>query len=191
MTKRKKVLNLAVFLVVLAGGLFASLWLTQYVQNDDVSQKLIQEFGHIGILIISFIAGLNALVPVPAATFVPIFTAGGISLPMVIALLIVGTMAANLLTYAIGRYGGEITKSHYPNVQQKLLDAYQGKERWLPHFVFFFTALIPLPDEIFLIPLGVMGIKLKQIILPLFLGTVFYQTFAAFGIYNIFKFILL
>jgi membrane protein YqaA with SNARE-associated domain len=191
MTKMKKVLSLIVFLVILAGGLLASLWLTQYVTNDDISQKLIREFGHVGILIISFIAGLNALVPVPAATFVPIFTAGGISLPVIIILLVIGTMAANIVSYAIGRYGGKITQSHYPDVQKKLLNAYTGKERWLPYFVFFFTALIPVPDEVFLIPLGVMGIKLKQIIIPLFLGTIFYQTLAAFGVYNVFKFILL
>jgi membrane protein YqaA with SNARE-associated domain len=188
MTKKKKFLNLAMFLVVLGAGFFVSFWLAEYVSNDAVSQKLIQDFGHTSILIISFVSGLNALVPIPAATFVPIFTEGGISLPVVTILLIIGTMAANLVSFVIGVYGGKITESHYPKLQKKMLDFYQGKEKWLPYFVFCFTAILPLPDEVYLIPLGIIGVKLRQIFIPLLLGTVVYQTLAAFGVQNIFEF---
>lgn len=187
MTKKKKALNLAIFFAVLWAGFFVSFWLAEYVSNDTVSQKLIQDFGHLSILIISFVAGLNALVPIPAATFVPVFTEGGISLPVVTLLLIIGTMAANLVSFIIGVYGGKITESHYPNLQKKMLDFYKGKEKWLPYFVFCFTAILPLPDEVYLIPLGLIGIKLRQIFIPLLFGTIVYQTLAALGVHNIFK----
>jgi membrane protein DedA with SNARE-associated domain len=103
---------------------------------------------------------------------------------------VIGTMAANLFSYVAGRYGGKVVKSHYPSLQQKLINLYRNHGRWLPHFVFGFTALVPLPDEVFLVPLGIIGVKLKHFILPLLLGTIFYQTFAAYGIDNIFKFLL-
>jgi uncharacterized membrane protein YdjX (TVP38/TMEM64 family) len=186
MTKRKKALNLIFFISILWAGFFISFWLAEYVSNNAISQQIIQEFGHASILIISFIAGLNALVPIPAATFVPIFTEGGISLSVVILLLIIGTMAANLVSFLIGVYGGKITKSHYPKLQNKMLDFYKGKEKWLPYFVFCFTAVLPLPDEVYLIPLGLIGIKLRQIFIPLLLGTIVYQTLAALGVHNIF-----
>lgn len=191
MNKRKKALNILIFLLVLLVSAYLSFLLAQFVSTDFGSQKLVQDFGHLGILVISFVAGLNALVPVPAATFVPIFTAGGISLPTIIILLTIGTMAANLISFAIGVYGGNITETHYPEVQKKLLAFYKGKERWLPYFVFGFAALIPLPDEVYLIPLGVIGIKLKHFIIPLTIGTFIYQTLTAYGIDNVFKYFLL
>jgi membrane protein YqaA with SNARE-associated domain len=191
MNKRKKALNILVFLLVLSTSVYLSLLLAQYVSADDVSQKLIQDFGHLGILVISFVAGLNALVPVPAATFVPVFTAGGISLPTIIIFLTIGTMAANLISFAIGVYGGNITETHYPHIQKKLLAFYKGKERWLPYFVLGFAALIPFPDEVYLIPLGIIGIKLRHFIIPLTIGTFLYQAMAAYGVDNVFKYFLL
>jgi membrane protein DedA with SNARE-associated domain len=112
------------------------------------------------------------------------------SLFSIITLLIIGTMAANIFSYVAGRYGGKVVKSHYPELQQKMITMYKGHEKWLPHFVFLFTALMPLPDEVFLVPLGIIGVKLKKFIIPLIFGTIFYQTFAAYGIDNIFKFLI-
>lgn len=178
------------FLGLLSLGIFGSLLLTEFVLANPDYQTLIQQFGFAGVLLISFVAGLNLFLPIPAATFVPVFTAGGMSLPFVIILLVIGTMAANLFSYVAGRYGGKVVRSHYPELQQKIISLYRNHERWLPHFVFMFTALMPLPDEVFLVPLGIIGVKLKHFILPLLLGTIFYQTFAAYGIDNIFKFLL-
>jgi len=189
--KLKKALNILAFLLVLSVSIYLSVLLAQYVSTDDSSQKLIQDFGYLGILVISFVAGMNALVPVPAATFVPVFTAGGISLPVIILLLTIGTMAANLISFAIGLYGGNITETHYPHIQKKLLAFYKGKERWLPYFVLGFASLIPFPDEVYLIPLGIIGIKLRHFIIPLIIGTFIYQTLSAYGVDNVFKYFLL
>ena len=191
MTTKKKTFNAAIFLALLGGTLYLSFLLTKYVTQDETSIALIQEFGPIGILIISFIAGLNALVPIPAATFIPIFTAGGISLPFATLLLITGTLCADLVAYAIGIYGSKVTSAHYPNLQQKLIKLYTDKKKWVPYLIFGFAAFIPFPNEIYLIPLGIIGIKLRQFIIPLLLGTALYQTLAALGVYNIFKYFLL
>jgi membrane protein DedA with SNARE-associated domain len=190
MSKKKKVFHLVLFFSVLVVALFVSFLLTQYVIGNDSSKVLIQDYGHISIIFISFIAGINALIPIPAATFVPVFTAGGISLPMIIFLLVVGTMLANLISFAIGQYGGNITKTHYPHIQKKLVRIYRTQKKWLSVFVFAFAAFIPFPDEVYLIPLGIVGVKLKQFIIPLVLGTICYQTIAAFGVYNVFKYFL-
>jgi membrane protein YqaA with SNARE-associated domain len=190
MTKRKKIINSVLFIGAIVAVLIASFFLTQYVSTDEASKKLIQEFGYLAVLAISFIAGLNLFLPVPAAAFVSVFTAGGMSLPAIIILLIIGTMAANLLSFAIGHYGRGVTKSHYPRIQNWLTDLYIKHRKYLPHFIFGFTALVPLPDEVYLIPLGIIGIRLREIIFPLLLGTVVYQTLAAYGIDNVFRFFL-
>lgn len=191
MTKKDKIVRLVLLLFLIGVILFASLFLTQYVSNNDHAQQIVQDYGYVSILLISLISGLNILVPIPAATFVPIFTAGGISLLVVIILLIIGTLAADIIAYITGRLGSKVTSSHYPGLQKKLVSLYSNNEKWLPYFVFGFAAFIPIPNEVYLIPLGIIGVKLQQFFIPLLLGTTLYQSLAAFGVENIFKYILL
>ena len=176
-------------LIVIANiGIFSlSIYLTKYVANDEGAQILVQQFGYIGVLLISFITGLSFISPVPAATFSPIFTAGGIPLFVTITLAVIGTMCANFVSYFIGRLGHNFTNTHYPKIQQKIFHIYTKRKELLPYMVFGFAALIPMPDEVYLIPLGIIGVKLREFILPLFLGTVFFQTVTAFGFHNIFS----
>lgn len=160
--------------------------LSEYILDNDSAQLVVQEFGYIGVVIVSFIAGLNLLVPIPAATFVPIFTAGGIALPMVIFLLILGTMAANVVAYAIGKLGNHFTATHYPAMQSRIETIYTRHRKWLPYFVFIYAGLIPLPNETYLIPLGLLGVRMREFFIPLLLGTTVYQTVYAIGINNLF-----
>ena len=168
----------------------ASIYLTEYVTNDIDAQLFIQQFGYIGVLLISFITGLSLISPVPAATFTPIFTAGGIPLFVTIGLAVIGTMCANFISYYIGRLGHDFTATHYPKIQKKIINLYTCRKELLPYLVFAFTAFVPIPDEIYLIPLGIIGVRIREFIIPLFLGTIFFQTMTALGSQNIFQIIL-
>ena len=50
-------------------ALLLSLYLSETVANNAAIQILIERYGYIAIVGMAVIAGLNALVPVPAATF--------------------------------------------------------------------------------------------------------------------------
>lgn len=167
-----------------------SIYLTKYVANDIGAQLLVQQFGYIGVLLVGFITGLSMISPVPAATFTPIFIAGGISLFTAITLSIIGTMCANFVSYYIGKLGHDFTNAHYPKIQKRILKIYSERKEILPYLVFGFAAFIPIPDEVYLIPLGIIGVKVREFILPLFLGTIFFQTLTAFGFHNIFSLLL-
>ncbi len=186
MITRKKFIHTSLFVLMITAIIFGSFLLSQFVAGDSYVQSLVQTYGGFGVVLISFIAGLNLLVPVPAATFVPIFTAGGMDMFTIITLLVIGAMSANLLAYALGRYGYLMTKSKHLAWQEKFTNLYNRNKKALPFFIFGFSAFIPLPDEVFLVPLGLIGIKLRVIILPLFFGTIVFQTIAAFGFSNVF-----
>lgn len=188
--KLNKILHFIVLVSLITTLIFSSYFLTKYVISDTAAQLFVQEFGYIGILIISFITGLNMISPVPSTTFTPIFTAGGISIFTVIIISVIGTMLANLLSYAIGILGHDFTKANYPETKKRILKMYSEKKEILPYLVFGFAALIPIPDEIYLIPLGIIGVKMKDFIIPLLLGTIFFQTVTAFGFQNIFQIFL-
>ncbi len=99
-------------------------------------------------------------------------------------------MAANFISYYIGLLGHDFTNTHYPKIQKKIISIYAEKKELLPYFIFGFAAFIPIPDEIYLIPLGMIGVKIRDFIIPLFLGTIFFQTATAFGFQNIFQILL-
>ena len=182
-----KILRTGLFVILIGLIIGGSFWVTKLVEESSSIQTIVREFGTFGVLLVSFVAGLNAFLPVPAATFVPIFTASGMSLFLIITLLVIGTMAANLFAYGIGRYGQTVTRSHYPKIQARLVSLYETKKQHLSYFVFLFTALVPLPDEVFLIPLGIIGVKFSHIFVPLLLGTLVYQSITALGFDNVFK----
>ena len=186
----KKIFHSLLIVIAIIGIFSLSLYLTKYVANDEGAQMLVQQFGYIGVFLISFITGLSFISPVPSATFSPIFTAGGIPLFVTITLAVIGTMCANFVSYFIGRLGHNFTNTHYPKIQQKIFDIYAKRKELLPYFVFGFAAFIPIPDEVYLIPLGIIGVKIREFILPLFLGTVFFQTITALGFHNIFTLFL-
>lgn len=189
MMTRNKVIRSLFFILLISTILAVSYWLSTQIAGDTYIEAVIQSYGGLGVLILGFITGLNILIPVPAASFAPIFIAGGMSIFSIIALLIIGTMAANLLSFAIGHFGHKVACSYHPEAQEKFLELYTKHKAYLPYLIFGFTAFVPFPDEIYLIPLGFLGIRLRVIILPLFLGTVVYQTLTAFGFTSFFKFI--
>ncbi|MEZ4103707.1 MAG: VTT domain-containing protein [Candidatus Paceibacterota bacterium] len=183
----KKIIHFIFILLAISGFLLMSFYLTQFVINNSETQIFVQDYGYVGIFILSFIAGLNLFIPVPAATFTSVFTAGGISLPIIITILVIGTMCANFVAYGLGRLGHRFTESHYPKLEEKINKLYLEKRKWLPYFVFSFAAFVPFPDEIYIIPLGLMGVKIKEFIIPLTLGTITFQTLTALGFQNIFQ----
>lgn len=193
MTKQRffnRLFHFAVLIAVFALLVTTSVYITNHVTTNEDAQEFVQEFGHVGVLLISFVIGVSVISPVPAGTFSPIFTAGGIDIITVILLAVVGTMLANFVSYFIGRLGHDFTNTNYPKIQKKVIEIYEEKKAMVPFLIFGFAAFIPLPDEIYLIPLGVMGVKIRDFIIPLFLGTLFFQTVTALGFQNIFQLVL-
>lgn len=191
MPKIKTPYKILIVVLAMCVGIGGSFLLTNYVLDNESSQLFIQDFGYVGVFILSFIAGLNFIIPIPAATFVPVFTAGGMPLPIIIALLALGTLAASLLAYTIGHFSRNLASTHYPKIQAKLLESYEKHKKLLPYFIFFAASFIPLPDEIYLAPLGVIGVPIRTFIFPLIIGIIIYQSLSAFGISNIFTYFLL
>lgn len=184
--RNNRTLHLLSIALFVLSAMVAVLYAASYIVENDQAQTLVQNFGYAGVVLVSFIAGLNLIVPIPAGAFVPIFVAGGIALPLVIMLLVCGTMLANIVAYGFGRLGRTYTSTHYPKLQAKITQLYTERRHLLPYFVFGFSALIPLPNEVYLLPLGIIGVPLRVFILPLLAGTIIYQSLFALGAYNVF-----
>lgn len=182
-----KRVGLGVLALAMLSGIFL---LATIISDDKAAQELVQRLGYVGVLIVSFIAGLNAIVPVPAGSFVPIFLAAGLSMPLIIATLVVGTTLADLLAFYVGMKGREFAAAQHPRVINFTTWLRSGKEPYIIPGVFLYAAFSPIPNELILIPLALAGVRFRTLVLPLFLGTIVYQTAFALGAQGIFNWLI-
>ncbi len=182
-TKLIKLFTLGILIITIW---VAALFLAEYVSNNDMAQNLVGQFGYFGILALAVIAGVNVLIPVPAATFVPVFTAAGLWLPLIIVFLVIGTVIADYLGYFVGHWSREFAEEHYPKTYTRIMALNEGHHNLLLPFVFLYAALIPFPNEAIIIPLALIGIRFRTILIPLILGNAINQTALAYGASNIF-----
>lgn len=182
----KKVARFTLLGVLITAIWIAALFLAEYVAQNGLAQNLVNQFGYAGIVVVAIISGLNILVPVPAAAFVPIFTAAGLYLPFIIIALVIGTTIADAVGYYFGRWSREFVEDHYPRTFLHIKSLHARRQSWVLPTVFLYAALMPFPNEAIIIPLALLGFHFRSFIIPLVLGTIVNQTALALGAANIF-----
>lgn len=185
-TLRHRWFRILGILAIVTLAFAASFFLADYVASNGSARELVERFGYAGILAISVVSGLNLFIPVPAAAFVPVFTAAGFSMPGIITTLIVGTLIADWIGYLLGVAGRHATELHYPKFQKKLRRFAKRHHALILPGVFLYAAFSPFPNEIVLAPLALIGTRFRALFLPLLLGTIAYQILYAYGAQGIF-----
>lgn len=180
-----------VVLAVLLFGLlsYGSFLFASSLSENQTATDFILSYGYLGVFILAIIGGLNLFVPIPAATFVPIFTEAGLFLPLIVVFLVIGTTIADLIGYWLGTVGRDFAKVSRPKLVKRLTKLRRKHRRLTIPVVAAYAALVPLPNELLLIPLAVMGVKLRILLPALILGTIVSQTILAYGFQNVFTYL--
>ncbi len=175
-------------LAVLLFGLLlvVSFWAAEQLRTEPSLQQTILRFGYPGIILVSIIAGLNVIVPFPAASLVPIFTTAGLYLPFIILCLTLGTVIADYIGFRFGRFSSNHVHARYPKLVSTLEHIYTEKQSLVLPTIFIYAACIPFPNEVLLIPLAILGMRFSRILIPLLLGDLLNQFLYAVGIQNVF-----
>lgn len=148
-------------------------------QNEQVAVA-VQEFGYFGVVIVAVIAGLNVIVPIPAATFTPIFTAAGLAIPFIVISLALGTLIADFTGYLLGSVSRSMVDKRYPKMQQFFSELKTNREKLIVPVIFLYAAFAPFPNEALLVPLGLAGVRFNTIIIPLILGNLINQSYLVY-----------
>jgi membrane protein YqaA with SNARE-associated domain len=181
---------------MLLGALFViallvfSIFAADYVAQNDFAKTIIDKLGYIGIIIIGYIGGLNLAIPVPGPTLTPIFLAAGFSFAGIIVALSFGSLLADSTAYILGHLGRAYAKHRGSKMYERIQRLTLEKRRVIPLLVFAYASLVPLPNEIVVIPLALLGHKFRTIIVPLTLGTivnVIILSLSVIGISNAFR----
>ena len=137
------------------GGNWLLDWMTQFGN----------QFGYLGVFIISFIGSVSIVFPVPYT--IVIYLLGAVLNPFFVAVSGgLGSALGEFSGYALGYYGRTVVskeRRRKMDYMVKLFDHYG------PVAIFFF-ALTPLPDDLLFIPLGVMRYAFWKAFIPALLG---------------------
>lgn len=171
------------FVLLVVGALF----LAQFVSTNVTAQNLIADAGYLGIVIIAIIAGLNAIVPIPAATFTPLFTVAGLSLPLIIASLVIGTVIADTIGFSFGRWSRTSVAEHYPKTHDFFTSLVKTRQWLILPMVTLYASFVPFPNEAILIPLAIAGVSFYTILPALIIGNIIHQTTLALGFSSLFS----
>lgn len=171
-----------VFLAFTASAFFLADSITQ---NSRVGE-FVRDLGVLGVILTGLVTGLNAFAPIPPATFAPLFLEADIPRWMVIGGFVIGTTIADSIGFLLGRLGSSYASTSYPKVTERLQTWMEAHEKLIPFLILGFFLFAPLPNEVILIPLAIIGYRYKRLIIPLILGNIGHHTLMVYGYETVF-----
>lgn len=138
--------------------------------------ELVTVYGYLGAFLVCTLGNISIFIPIPFAIIVYAF--GSTLNPLLLGLVSgLGSTIGEMVSYFLGWGGRKMIESRYGSrldAAKRLIDRYGALS------VFLF-ALLPLPDDLLLIPLGMMRYDLKKTFIALLLGKTLMCIFLAYA----------
>lgn len=138
--------------------------------------ELVTVYGYLGAFLVCTLGNISIFIPIPFAIIVYAF--GSTLNPLLLGLVSgLGSTIGEMVSYFLGWGGRRMIESRYGSrldAAKRLIDRYGALS------VFLF-ALLPLPDDLLLIPLGMMRYDLKKTFIALLLGKTLMCIFLAYA----------
>lgn len=139
-------------------------------------QSLAYQYGYLGVFLVSLIGSTIPFLPLPYL-FVVVLLSNVLN-PVYLAIASgIGGALGKLTSYALGRFGYRLFSSG----TQRRLDSLKralGKYGAIGVFIF---ALTPLPDDVYMIPMGMVKMKFVHFLLATLVGKVLLSLFVAYA----------
>ena len=137
---------------------------------------LVTNYGYAGAFLISIFGNFTIFFPVPFT--ITIYAFGATLNPLLLGLVCgIGSTIGEASAYLVGVGGRKVIERRF---EERLESAKRLIERYGAAIIFLF-ALLPLPDDVILIPLGVLRYDLKKALGAMFLGKTIMLTFVAYA----------
>lgn len=137
---------------------------------------LVTNYGYAGAFLISIFGNFTIFFPVPFT--ITIYAFGATLNPLLLGLVCgIGSTIGEFSAYLVGVGGRKVIEGRF---EERLESAKRLIERYGATIIFIF-ALLPLPDDIILIPLGVLRYDLKKALGAMFLGKTIMLTIVAYA----------
>ena len=159
-------------------------WAHNIATGDERILAAIERFGYPGVFLLGVVSGFNVVVPVPAISFLPVMTAAGLDAVVCVLVISAGMTLGDMLGFALGRAGRRLVER--PGWLRKL--EAMRERHWLAPYVllFFYAAFAPLPNELIVIPIALMGCTWYGVFAAALGGNLLFNTMLAIGFEGIF-----
>lgn len=185
--KQKQILQVAIFGISLVVVIAFAFWLNQYTQEHDIIQEWFEDFGLLGILLVSFISGFNVVVPIPIASFIPTLVAVGHTAWVVIGIITLGMTLGDGVGFLIGKKSGELAEGSRAKIYDRLKRIQEKYYRGPLWILFVYASIAPAPNELLVIPMGFLGYKAKHMLPILFVGNGIFNSIVGLGFIELFS----
>jgi membrane protein DedA with SNARE-associated domain len=146
--------------------------------------QLVSTYGYFGAFIISLFGNFTVFFPVPFA--ITIYAFGATLNPLALGLVCgLGSTIGEFSAYVIGRGGRRIIENSYG----KRLDTAKLLIQRYGMMIIFIFAVLPLPDDLILIPMGMLRYSLKKAMIAMLIGKIIMCTSVAYAGYFSYSFI--
>lgn len=184
MKARKLILNSILLLALFA----LAFYLAKQAPESETISSLVRNHGYWGIFLVSLISGFNLAVPVPAIAFLPLFLEAGLSYWATIAVVTLGVSMADSIAFLLARTGKVLVSERWGKKAFQTLEKWREMYRVAPLVaLFIFASLAPLPNEVMLVPLGLMGYKYRHILPVILLGNLAFEILYSKGILEVYQ----
>jgi len=172
----------------LIGVIVLAFYLAYLASENEVIQEMVASYGYTGIFFVAIISGFNLLVPIPAASLIPLFIESGFSFWPSILVISLGMTTADTIAFILARAGKLIvTESFGKRIFERFSSLREKYYRSPLVFLLFWAAFAPLPNEILLVPAAFLGYSFKHVIPVVFVGNFIFNILFAKGLLNFFQ----
>lgn len=168
----------------------AVLWSSKVAAKSEFIRLLAVEFGYLGIFLSSVANALNPFVQFPMAAFIPFFTDIGLDKWMIIFIITFAMFIVDVVVFVLVKMGGKYMYNRRFKDKDTYLKNFYKEHHWAPPLaLFFFESVVPLPNELVIIPLAFKGYRLIPLMPAMLFGNLVFNTLAAEGFMAITQFL--
>jgi membrane protein YqaA with SNARE-associated domain len=151
----------------------------------DVLIAVAVQYGYPGVLLVSLLGSAIPFVPLPYLAIVVVL--GSILNPLLLGVVAgLGAALGKITSYMIGRSGYRLTS----NSTRKNLDVLRGIVTKYGPFGVFLFAVTPLPDDVYIVPMGMMRLPFWQFFAANLAGKVTLSVLVAYLSRSYFSFLV-
>lgn len=179
MTKKHQRFFQLLLLLLFVLGAF---WLNSLDVSGEMFEEGAARYGYLGVLIGAMLSGFNILVPIPIVAFFPFFLEIGLDTYLLVAVISIGMTVGDACGFVIGKSSRSIVDLKEGKITTFLLKTQKKHPAWIWFVYFLYAGFAPAPNEIIVMPGAYMGLRFREVIVPVFFGNVIFNALVAFGL---------
>jgi membrane protein YqaA with SNARE-associated domain len=165
------------FVLFIIAFLAVAVWLAT-IEFEGAFETFVVRYGYVGYFISACIAGINILVPTTHLIFTAPLLNAGLNPWVLVGCGALGATLADGVGYLIGSSGRATFADPLARVAYWLGRAVGKRPRLAPFMLFLWAAFMPLPNEVLVIPAGVLGYGVIRTGTITFLGNIVFNIMA-------------